>query len=614
MTTFHEFRLRLRWFTGCGRWYARILRCPCGDGNCQDIDEPLGYGFPRPILKALQGNELWPDSLLMEKAGSEAWQAVTTAGVRNSLGKAMERVAEMDRRARDEGNGRHLLRVRVVVRKEESADPPPAGEARPDEVPLELLRDPADAVNPFVCLRGRPVCLISRQPIAGFEGEPGRQVAGITLPLRLLVVAALPDGYPNNGITAEYDALQTRLAPLEARKRLRVKYRDGVDAGTLTRLIRCFKPDVVHFIGHGTEDGGPDAAEPALLLLKMPRSDAPDAPREAAPFVAARMSTALEDSSVRLLVLSACSTARAPTNRQTPQSGFAQNVVAVRNAPAVVAMQFPLEADVAATFSADFYENLLERGLEVDEALYEARRALAIDPGHRAWACPALFWRNERGNFLCVAEGRNLTDDEERRNKVLIAQLDTNDQNLEDMARGGDAYQKANRDLIQKYAKGGLEWRKELRALLPASLALGGAVAFNRTRDVRLPLILNTQTGGRVMAVRFSLSVPPGVLESVIFRTTDPAACFFQSKDTPGRYDVIWEPPGGSANLLAGETLLGNVILRPRPDGDAPVARVVLHSARLQRAQDNEVVLSALSGFIALFHPEVLESFGSIIA
>src|SRR5947207_3281846 len=83
----------------------------------------------------------------------------------------------------------------------------------------------------------------------------------------------------------------------------------------------------------------------------------------------------------RLVVLNACQTAT--TDNVDAYSGIAQGLIQ-QEAPAVVAMQFPITDGAAIVFTSEFYGALAD-GEPVDQAVTSARKAMLSD-FVREWA------------------------------------------------------------------------------------------------------------------------------------------------------------------------------------------------------------------------------------
>jgi hypothetical protein len=116
------------------------------------------------------------------------------------------------------------------------------------------------------------------------------------------------------------------------------------------------------------------------------------------------LATYLDGTSVRLVVLSACETAKDSTQKRF--SGIAQRLIRSSSLPAVVAMQFAIPNSSAVAFAEGFYGALAD-GYPVDAASVEGRKAILTLLGADAaafaepdWATPVLFLRSKDGDIF----------------------------------------------------------------------------------------------------------------------------------------------------------------------------------------------------------------------
>lgn len=153
--------------------------------------------------------------------------------------------------------------------------------------------------------------------------------------------------------------------------------------------------DVLHFAGHG--DFRDDAG---YVVLVGPQG-------QPQPVQARTLALTLRHRKVRLVVLSACHSARPA--RRYPWGGVAAGLVGA-GVPAVVAMQSVFSDAAALIFSRELYAGLAE-GRVLDEALTQARRALyrahatqeGVRPGE--WGVPVLHLALARSLRLEVPGG-----------------------------------------------------------------------------------------------------------------------------------------------------------------------------------------------------------------
>ena len=202
-------------------------------------------------------------------------------------------------------------------------------------------------------------------PEAGKKDEPLAPVSAAAVSAKLdelkstlgerLVVATLEDPQLEGGLPdRDYE-------PKVTRRLLRAK-------------IQQDEPHVVHFIGHGRR-----SAEQRGQLALSGEDGRPDwiNDEEFADLVCGH------DRDLRLVILQACESAL-PSRYVAGASGVASQV-ALRGIPAVVAMQYSINAAAANTFATGFYEAVLgEQAVSVDEAVSMARQEMLSSGGEAA--------------------------------------------------------------------------------------------------------------------------------------------------------------------------------------------------------------------------------------
>ncbi len=173
---------------------------------------------------------------------------------------------------------------------------------------------------------------------------------------------------------------------------------DNIDEATLDSGL-AQKPELFHFSGHGKFLE--EEQEGSLVLVE----DASSARREPAYLQAGILAKKLSLGGVRLAYLGACESSR--VGGVSPWTGIAPALIA-GGVPAVVAMQYRVDDDMATVFSRAFYTNLLD-GLTVDEAITAGRIAVFSQSGEDGvqWGVPTLYLRAENGVlFSDLAERR----------------------------------------------------------------------------------------------------------------------------------------------------------------------------------------------------------------
>jgi hypothetical protein len=143
--------------------------------------------------------------------------------------------------------------------------------------------------------------------------------------------------------------------------------------------------DIFHFLGHGLIDTESNAEDNGKLALEDEQGKLSLIDNE-------QLRVLLQDSGVKLVVLTACETAK--HSEGDIFKGVAQSLVQ-GEIPAVIAMQFVLDYKVAHLFIHDFYD-YLTAGVPVDRALTLAR--ISVHEKEKiSWGIPVLFLQSEDG-------------------------------------------------------------------------------------------------------------------------------------------------------------------------------------------------------------------------
>lgn len=243
-------------------------------------------------------------------------------------------------------------------------------------LPWELLRDPR---------KGSFLALSRRTPIVRQLALDDGVVLGDPEParrLRILAVLSLQSGEVPLDLDEERRTIEAAVA---GRRDIELTCLENPTFAELAETLRDGRPHVFHYMGHGLHD--PGSGEGSLVL--------PTAEGMTALVSAERLAQVIRDvDSLRLVVLNACDTGRAPQAGEGAFTSLAHALVR-GGVPAVLAMQVPIPDAAAIELSRIFYRHLAT-GRAVDEALAEARIAIyAADPGGAsgAWAVPVLYVR-----------------------------------------------------------------------------------------------------------------------------------------------------------------------------------------------------------------------------
>ncbi|MCA9545821.1 MAG: CHAT domain-containing protein, partial [Myxococcales bacterium] len=258
------------------------------------------------------------------------------------------------------------------------------GAPRLSGLPWELLHDGQD----FVAInRGQPLVRTVDRPTA----LPRLPVNG---PLRVLVVVAAPSNLGSLNQAVEVAGLRTALGELVQGGQVDLQWiHDGRWDSLRDALLPGPgqpTPHVLHFIGHGM----PHAERGGCLAFCGPTGQREDRYGDELSRLFGQVD------SLRLVVLNACHGA-APSH----EGVFASlaGTLALRVAPAVVAMQYAVTNAAAVAFSAEFYRHI-SRGYPVDAAVSLAREH-ELGRAHEAleWATPVLYLRAVDGHLFEVA-------------------------------------------------------------------------------------------------------------------------------------------------------------------------------------------------------------------
>jgi hypothetical protein len=196
-------------------------------------------------------------------------------------------------------------------------------------------------------------------------------------PLRVLAMVSSPSDMPALEVEREIDLLKATTADLVNNGLLTI---DVLDKATLRELQRALIDSyhVFHFIGHG---GFETSEGEGVLVLEKEDGNADRVS-------GVRLGTLLHDArDLQLAVLNACEGAR--TSGRDAFSGVAQTLVR-QGLPAVVAMQTEISDRAALTFSHEFYY-FLSRGLPIEGAMCEVRKAMAISDEASEWGTAVLL-------------------------------------------------------------------------------------------------------------------------------------------------------------------------------------------------------------------------------
>ncbi len=200
--------------------------------------------------------------------------------------------------------------------------------------------------------------------------QPSQRL-GVRGALRILLVAASPDGMPRLRTDHAVEDLRRLLVPSVEKGHIVL---DTIVNTTLddlrSKLLENYH--ILCFVGHGDShmiylddgEGGHD-------------TDGRRLPGDPYSLSARDLARELEGKPTRLVFLAACGTAGPAQDSGDPLAGFARDLARMARLPAVVAMQYPITDPQANRLTARFFE-ALAAFRPVDVALAEARKALIL--------------------------------------------------------------------------------------------------------------------------------------------------------------------------------------------------------------------------------------------
>lgn len=203
--------------------------------------------------------------------------------------------------------------------------------------------------------------------------------------LRIALVGALPAEMASThpvDIQGELAAIHRSLEPLVTQNQVEIIEETQLTAPKLQRLVREWRPHILHYVGHGDFQGTTGA-----LILD-------DGNGKKHLSTARTLATLLRNTSVRLVVLNACKTSTVSSTALL--RGIAPALMAA-NIPAVVAMQSSILDTAGKAFAEEFYR-VLATGTPIDACVAEGRKSIiAYGFGQLDWGLATLYMRADDG-------------------------------------------------------------------------------------------------------------------------------------------------------------------------------------------------------------------------
>jgi hypothetical protein len=590
MADFDEFHLIVQPnIQNPGAWSVFLDKCRVGaPGSLGDVQPQ----FTRDQLNSLRNRHNFPDQNRLIAIGQSVADSLMTPGLQLALQANLDVSTAL-------GRG---IRLVVAMVGEEPAPPVDAGPAPPPGVgpapgaqPVRLQELPLEALrfgNHFLGLD--PMSPLSRS-LEIDERDP----VHVTLPLRVLVVVARPTGVTQAQIAEEKkvieDAFDKLAGPGGA---FHLEFCDPPTKSELVaRLANGFH--ILHFAGHGAYDtvGNDPSPRPHLVLEKDGEED---------PIDAETLDSVLISSGIRLVVLTACSSA-APAPEEVegtvgPFCGMAQKLVSgMSGVNAAVAMQLDLASDAAVQFSKTFYTQLLTSNRKLDEIVALCRQALSAPKGvgDRAWVTPVIYWRCRDGRVFEIEPMRGVFDEPTRielstlqgkiqENLDRIKDLQSQPPNVLNALTGLIAgWQQKIDDLILRRG----QLMGETLRLRGGKAAPGGVVACQLLLRLRTPALVGSAScrlGYPANQMGFSAAAPGAAI---------PGAPPFLDTQTAGIVKVQFNNIPQGAPWMPGEYELATISFQVNPGVTDPYLTLSLADANVQK-DGAGVIFNTLDGVV----------------
>jgi tetratricopeptide (TPR) repeat protein len=259
-------------------------------------------------------------------------------------------------------------------------------------IPFDMMRAGAEDL-PFCLQHDR--LLLAHTVEARLRDFDLQGITPLAPPLRLLFVSALPVDLDEEErlleLEGEQELLIDALGDLVSEQKVVVEFLDIASLEEIDRALAKGAHHIVHVSGHGAHLDVSDQPVGVLFLEDEAGSTVAVSGKE----LAQRLN---KHGSVKLVVLSACETARAE------EFGTAGALIKA-GLPAVLAMHYPVSDSAATLFTSAFYESLC-RGDSLGRCLFHARQRVyaheqevlkeALDQGETApqpseWMTPFLY-------------------------------------------------------------------------------------------------------------------------------------------------------------------------------------------------------------------------------
>jgi hypothetical protein len=310
-------------------------------------------------------------------------------------------------KALGEATGKERLRVELVFQDNanELAD-----------LPWEFLYYPG-VRNSFLATKTDLVLMRHIPP--GYTRE---RFAPFTEDLKILIVNVQPQE-----ILQEMEEVDDRpYEPIiETMKDLKVNYPIEIvaeltepTAENLMDVLNEKRPHIVHYIGYGKSTSGPGPRQDCIALLQ---SDL----QRAHWLTSTEFAAYFEDTRPELVFLHLCQVPNKAPRLEYMQANFGQLAPQLLNKriKAVIAMQYPVNPDIAQKFTERFYRSLA-RGDSVATAVQEGRRNLyLLGRAYSRLGSPVLYMSSFDGLILSGSRREPRPEKGGDSEKALISEL-----------------------------------------------------------------------------------------------------------------------------------------------------------------------------------------------
>ncbi|WP_315761673.1 CHAT domain-containing protein [Bradyrhizobium sp. SZCCHNS2005] len=517
----------------------------------------------------------------MQRIGQAVYRSVTNPAVQAALDAAIQVSSASNRSLR-------------IVFSTLSIDGPLPG-VRPSEIPFETIYAPMAGF--YASAMQTPV---SRTLVA----KPDRPTVPLAPPLRILLIAASPQGWPPADIAKETATIKEALKDLESNRLVTVDPCIPPTRAELNRRLLSGGYHVVHFAGHGgVGQIGGDPTPRAFLCLQA-EDDGLD------PLDAFTFDSMLKNCpTVTLVVITGCSTAALPPPiagapyAATAFDGIAQRLVSpgsLSYVSAVVAMQFDLESAAAVSFSGKFYGTLLNPGATIDEAVTAARSQIAATTliGTPDWANPVLYWRCKDGRPFDVRtyHGETLPPDDEKKVMALKIQVEAYRASLQDLMAQPPAVQVAAAPFRQSIAAKIDGFLSQISDIMGNSIRLKGGRPDAEDR-IDFSLTARLRGSARIDEVRVKISFEEEAFDFVSATKGAQVPKAPLSGAIDGMLEVLVENVSAGAVLAPGEYEIAKIRMKVK---DRSQSTRVLTIIGLELKASPDVFYSSVDGYAFL--------------